>query len=428
MARVVIVGGGFGGLLAAKALAGKRDVEVTLIDRRNFHVFQPLLYQVATGGLSPADICAPLRSVLRDAKNIRTVLAEVTGFDLEGRRVLLADGEFGYDYLIVAAGARHHYFGNDSWEEHAPGLKSIEDATEIRRRILTAFEAAERESDPAARRALLTFLIVGGGPTGVELSGTLGEIANDTLRADFRSFRPEEARILLLERGPRILSAFPDPLPRAAEESLLKLGVRVRTGAVVETLDAGGVTVKIGGASERIEAKTVLWAAGVKASPIGELLGVETDRAGRVIVRETCQLPGRDEVFVIGDMAAFPAGEGKTLPGVAPVAIQQGGYVAAAILKQGPLAPFRYVNKGNMATIGRAAAIADFGSFQLTGLVAWLFWLFVHILFLIGFRNRLMVMLHWAFQYFTFNRGARLIAAQGAAPPSANLRDQSNGE
>lgn len=370
MARVVIVGGGFGGLLAAKALAGKRDVEVTLIDRRNFHVFQPLLYQVATGGLSPADICAPLRSVLREAKNVRTVLAEVTGFDLDGRRVLLADGESGYDYLIVAAGARHHYFGNEEWEEHAPGLKSIEDATEIRRRILTAFEAAERESDPAARRALLTFLIVGGGPTGVELAGTLGEIANDTLSADFRSFRPEEARILLLEGGPRILNAFPDPLPSAAEESLLKLGVRVRTGAVVEALDGGGVTVKIGGTVERIEAKTVLWAAGVKASPLGQLLGAETDRAGRVIVRETCQLPGRDEVFVIGDLASFPVAGGKTLPGVAPVAMQQGRYVASAILGGRPLAPFRYVNKGDMATIGRASAIADFGSFQLTGLVA----------------------------------------------------------
>jgi NADH dehydrogenase len=428
MARVVIVGGGFGGLLAAKALAGKPEVDVTLIDRRNFHVFQPLLYQVATGGLSPADICAPLRSVLRNAKNIRTVMAEVTGFDLDGRRVLLADGEFPYDYLVVSAGARHHYFGNESWEQHAPGLKSIEDATEIRRRILTAFEAAEREGDPAARRALLTFLIVGGGPTGVELAGTLGEIANDTLRGDFRSFRPEEARILLLEGGPRILNAFPDPLPRAAEKSLLRLGVRVRTGAVVESLDGDGVTIKIGGALERIDSKTVLWAAGVKASPLGKLLGAETDRAGRVVVRETCQLPGRDEVFVIGDMAAFPVTGGKTLPGVAPVAMQQGRYVAAAILSKRPAEPFRYVNKGDMATIGRASAIADFGSFQLTGYLAWLFWLFVHILFLIGFRNRMIVMLHWAFQYFTFNRGARLIAAQGAEPPSAILRGQSKGE
>lgn len=422
MKRVVIVGGGFGGLLAAKGLAGKSDIEVTLIDRRNFHVFQPLLYQVATGGLSPADICAPLRSVLRDAKNIRTVLAEVTGFDLEGRRVLLADGEFAYDYLIVAAGARHHYFGNDAWEQYAPGLKSIEDATEIRRRILTAFEAAERESDPTARRALLTFLIVGGGPTGVELAGTLGEIANDTLRADFRSFRPEEARILLLEGGSRILNSFPESLSHAAEESLLKLGVRVRTGAAVESLDVGGVTVNIQGTVERIESRTVLWAAGVKASPLGKMFGVETDSAGRVPVRQTCQLPGRDEVFVIGDMASFPVSGGKTLPGVAPVAMQQGRYAAEAILAKRKPQPFRYSNRGDMATIGRAAAIADFGSFRLTGFAAWLFWLFVHILFLIGFRNRLMVMMHWAFQYFTFNRGARLIAAQGAEPPSAVLR------
>ena len=406
MAHIVIVGGGFGGLAVAKRLARQRGVAVTLVDRRNFHVFQPLLYQVATGGLSPADICAPLRSVLAPYKNIRTILGEVTGFDLPNRRVLLADGELAYDYLVVAAGARHHYFGHDDWEQRAPGLKTIEDATEIRARVLSAFEAAEREPDPEKRRALLTFLIVGGGPTGVELAGTLGEIANDTLKEDFRSFRTEEARILLLEAGPRILTAFPEPLSAAAEQSLLKLGVRVRTGVAVAAIDPDGVTL---GNGDRLPARTVLWAAGVKASPLGALLGAPVDRAGRVLVRPTCQLPDRPEVFVLGDMSAI---EGNPLPGVAPVAMQQGRYVADAIgaLEAGrEPAPFRYVDKGNLATIGRAAAIADFGRFQLSGWLAWLLWLFIHIMYLVGFRNRVQVFVHWAFQYFTFNRGARLI-------------------
>ena len=406
MAHVVIVGGGFGGLAVAKRLARKRGVAVTLVDRRNFHVFQPLLYQVATGGLSPADICAPLRSVLSAFKNVRTLLGEVTGFDLETRRVLLADGELAYDYLVVAAGARHHYFGHEEWEAVAPGLKTIEDATEIRGRILGAFEAAEKESDQERRRALLTFLIVGGGPTGVELAGTLGEIANDTLKEDFRSFRPEEARILLLESGPRILSSFPEDLAAAAERALLALGVRVKTGTKVALVDATGVTLENG---ERIPSHTVLWGAGVKASPLGALLGAELDRAGRVLVTQTCQLPGRPEVFVLGDMAAL---QGMPLPGVAPVAMQQGRYVSDAIgalLLGKELAPFSYVDKGNLATIGRAAAIADFGRFQISGWVAWMLWLFIHIMYLVGFRNRVQVFVHWAFQYLSFNRGARLI-------------------
>lgn len=409
MAHVVIVGGGFGGLAVAKRLARQRGVAVTLVDRRNFHVFQPLLYQVATGGLSPADICAPLRSVMAPYKNVRTVLGEVTGFDLDGRRVLVGDTELIYDYLVVAAGARHHYFGHDDWEAKAPGLKTIEDATEIRGRVLRAFEAAELEKDAEKRRALLTFLIVGGGPTGVELAGTLGEIANDTLKDDFRSFRPEEARILLLEAGPRILTAFPEHLGMAAERSLLALGVRVRAGVAVATIDDDGVTL---GNGERIAARTVLWAAGVKASPLGAMLGAELDRAGRVMVTTKCRLSGRPEVFVLGDMAAL---QGMPLPGVAPVAMQQGRYVADAIgamILGRDFEPFEYVNKGNLATIGRAKAIADFGKVQMSGWVAWMLWLFIHIMYLVGFRNRVQVFVHWAFQYFTFNRGARLITGE----------------
>jgi NADH dehydrogenase len=343
-------------------------------------------------------------------KNVRTVMGEVTGFDLDGRRVLVAgEQELVYDYLVVAAGARHHYFGHDEWEATAPGLKTIEDATAIRGRVLSAFEAAEVEPDPEKRRALLTFLIVGGGPTGVELAGTLGEIANDTLKEDFRSFRPEEARIQLLEAGPRILTAFPEHLGAAAERSLLALGVRVRTGVAVSSIDGDGVKLANG---DQIPAKTVVWAAGVKASPLGAMLGAELDKAGRVVVTTKCRLPGRPEVFVLGDMAAL---QGMPLPGVAPVAMQQGRYVADAIeavMLGREFAPFAYVNKGNLATIGRAKAIADFGTFQLSGWVAWLLWLFIHIMYLVGFRNRVQVFVHWAFQYLTFNRGARLITGE----------------
>jgi NADH dehydrogenase len=409
--HVVIVGGGFAGLAVAKQL-GRHRVNVTLLDRRNFHVFQPLLYQVATGGLSPADICAPLRWVLRGYKNVRTLLAEVTGFDLPAKKVIMGETSISYDFLVIAAGARHHYFGHDEWEQYAPGLKTIEDATEIRARVLQAFEEAEREADEERRRRWLTFVIVGGGPTGVELAGALGEIANDTLKGDFRSFRPEEARILLLESGARILSSFPESLAASAEKDLISLGVRVRTGTLVIAVDPNGVTLKAGGAEERIESCTVLWGAGVKASPLAGRLRVETDRAGRAIVRPTCQLPDRDNVFVIGDMAHCKDEDGQPLPGVAPVAMQQGAYVADAIatlISGGTLAPFRYRNKGNLATIGRAKAIADFGKLRFHGYFAWLLWLFIHIMYLVGFRNRLQVFINWAFQYFTFNRGARLI-------------------
>lgn len=420
--HVVIVGGGFAGLLAAKAL-GNRNVQVTLIDRRNFHVFQPLLYQVATGGLSPADICAPIRAVLRRFKNIRTVLAEVTGFDLAGKRVLLADGEQSYDSLLVAVGARHHYFGNDQWETLAPGLKSIEDATAIRRKILYAFEQAERETDIGRRQEWLTFLVVGGGPTGVELAGALGEIANDTLKEDFRRFRPEEARILLLDAGERILSNFPEDLGVAAEKALLGLGVRCLNKRYVTAIDETGATIKNGAQLDRIQSRTVIWAAGVKASPLAGVLaaaaGLEADRAGRVVVQADCSLAGFPDVFALGDMAAFTGADGKPLPGVAPVAMQQGPYVAKLILNRlagRTTPPFRYLDKGNLATIGRHSAVADIRGFHATGMVAWLMWLFIHLMYLVGFQNRLQVFIHWAFQYISFNRNARLITANATSP------------
>ncbi len=420
--HVVIVGGGFAGLAAARALGGK-DVQVTLIDRRNFHLFQPLLYQVATGGLSPADICAPIRAVLRRYKNVRTILAEVTGFDLAGKRVLLADGEMAFDSLLVAAGARHHYFGNDQWEPLAPGLKSIEDATAIRRKILWAFECAEREPDIDKRRAWLTFVVVGGGPTGVELAGALGEIANDTLRDDFRSFRPEEARILLLDAGEQILSNFPNELGVAAEKDLLSLGVRCLNKRYVTAIDEDGATVKNGDKMDRIETKTVIWAAGVKGSPLAaklaEAAGLVADRAGRVPVTADCSLEGFPNVFALGDMAACLGADGKPLPGVAPVAMQQGPYVARVILDRlnnRTTPAFRYVDKGNLATIGRHSAVADIKGLHATGFIAWLMWLFVHLMFLVGFQNRLQVFIHWAFQYISFNRNARLITVNALIP------------
>jgi NADH dehydrogenase len=420
--HVVIVGGGFAGLAAARALGGK-EVQVTLIDHRNFHLFQPLLYQVATGGLSPADICAPIRTVLRRHKNVRTILAEVTGFDLPGKRVLLADGEVTFDSLLVAAGARHHYFGSDQWEPLAPGLKSIEDATAIRRKILWAFESAEREPDIEKRRAWLTFVVVGGGPTGVELAGALGEIANDTLREDFRSFRPEEARILLLDAGEQILSNFPHELGVAAERDLLQLGVRCLNKRYVTAVDENGATIKNGDQVDRIETKTIIWAAGVKGSPLAaklaEAAGLQADRAGRVPVTADCSLAGFPNVFALGDMAAYSGADGKPLPGVAPVAMQQGPYVARLILDRlanRSTPPFRYVDKGNLATIGRHSAVADIKGIHATGLIAWLMWLFIHLMFLVGFQNRLQVFIHWAFQYISFNRNARLITANALIP------------
>ncbi|MDW8353943.1 MAG: NAD(P)/FAD-dependent oxidoreductase [Bryobacterales bacterium] len=420
-AKVVIVGGGFGGLQAARGL-GRAPVEVTLVDRRNFHLFQPLLYQVATGGLSPGDICAPLRGVLRHQKNTRVWLAEVRDLDVANRRVKLADGEIPYDFLIVATGARHHYFGREDWERFAPGLKTVEDATEMRRRILLAFEAAEREPDADKRRAWLTFVVVGAGPTGVELAGALGEIANHTLREDFRAIRPQEARILLVEHADRVLPSYPAALSAKAERALIRHHVRPLTGVKVVDLDAEGVVLeRRGGARERIAAKTVLWAAGVRGSALGQVLaeraGAELDKAGRVLVGPDLSLPGRPEIFVIGDLACAVQ-NGVPLSAVAPVAMQQGRYVARAIqarLRGRAIAPFRYRDKGTLATIGRHHAVADFQWLRFDGFPAWVTWLFVHLLYLVGFQNRLLVLIQWAFHYFTFNRGARLITEPPAA-------------
>jgi len=414
MHRVVILGGGFGGLYAAKALR-HAPVEVTLIDRRNFHLFQPLLYQVATGSLSPGEIAAPLRAVLRSQKNTRVLLGEAVSLDAESRRVILADGAVPYDTLIVATGARNHYFGNDSWRVAAPGLKSIEDATEIRHKILYAFEAAEREPDPDRRRAWLTFVIVGAGPTGVELAGALSEIARDTLRHDFRSIRPEESRILLLDSFPRALPSFPEDLSAAAERSLLRLGVLPRNNVKVTGIDGEGVTIRTPTATERIAARTVVWAAGVTASEFGKVLAQSAaatlNRHGQVKVEADLTIPGRSEIFVIGDLAYIEQ-DGKPLPGVAPVAMQEGRYAAETIMErlQGHAPqPFRYFNKGNLAVIGRAAAVADFGFMRLHGLLAWLLWLFVHLMYLVQFSSRLIVFIRWGFLYLTFDRGARLI-------------------
>jgi NADH dehydrogenase len=414
--RVVIVGGGFGGLYAAKALR-KAPVELTLLDRRNFHLFQPLLYQVATGGLSPANIAAPLRAVLKRQRNTRVLMGEAVGFDLPGRAVLLKDGSrLPYDSLLVATGSTHHYFGHPEWEKVAPSLKSVEDATAIRRRVLFAFEAAERHGDPAERQAWLTFVIVGGGPTGVELAGTLGEMAHSTLRGNFRSIDPASARILLVEGLDRVLSTFPPKLSAKAARSLARLGVTVRTGTLVTDVRPDAVTLRQGGRTEVVRTHTVLWGAGVEASPLARALaqasGAELDRAGRVAVRPDLTLPGHPEVFVIGDMANYSHQTGKPLPGVAQVAMQQGRYAAETIagrLTGRAVAPFRYRDKGMMATIGRASAVADLGWLRLSGLLAWLAWLFIHILYLIEFENRLLVLVQWASNYLTRNRSARLI-------------------
>ena len=412
--RVVILGGGFGGLAAARALDSDA-VSVTLLDRANYHLFQPLLYQVATGGLSPADISFPIRSALRKQKNVQVLMGEVTAVNVAARQVEFEGLRIGYDTLIAATGARNHYFGNDGWAESAPGLKTVEDATAIRGKILYAFEAAELETDPAKRNSWLTFVVVGGGPTGVELAGALGEIANDTLKDDFRSIRPEEARILLLDGSPRILPSYPEALSAKAERALVALGVRTRTGIHVSAIDEGGVTA----GAERIEARTVLWAAGVRASDLGVQLAAQTgltlDRGGRVPVQGDCSIAGHPEIFVIGDLARFEEA-GNPLPGIAPVAMQQGRYVAGAILARlavgKPVKPFAYWDKGNLATIGRASAVGYFGTRQMSGVIAWLIWLFVHLMYLVGFRNRIVVLLQWAFQYLTFNRGARLITGR----------------
>lgn len=409
--RVVIVGGGFGGLEAARRLR-RAPVRVTVIDRRNHHLFQPLLYQVATAALSPADIASPIRHVLRKADNIEVMLGEVVDVDAVGRSVGLADGtRIDYDYLVLAPGAVDQYFGHGEWAPDAPGLKSIEDALEIRRRFLTAFEVAEREEDPDVRRALLTAVVVGGGATGVEMAGAMAEMARHSLIRDFRRIDPATARIILLEGGPRVLPAYDPALSAHAEDDLRRRGVEVRTGTMVTDIDEG--TVWIG--DERIPARTVVWAAGVAGAPLGAELGVPLDRTGRVIVEPDLSVPGCPELFVIGDLAAAGDGAGGYLPGLAPVAQQQGRLVAENIsraIDARPREPFVYRDKGKMATIGRAAAVAQIGKLQLRGFVAWLTWLFVHVLFLIGFRNRVAVMLEWAWAYLTWQRGARLITGR----------------
>jgi NADH dehydrogenase len=412
--HVVIAGGGFGGLYAARALR-HAPVRVTLLDRKNHHTFQPLLYQVATAALSPGDIASPIRWILRHQPNVEVQLAELRSVDVARRTVILTDGEMTYDYLILATGSTHAYFGHDEWREAAPGLKSLEDALEIRRRVLLAFERAEREADPPKRRALLTFVVVGGGPTGVELAGALAEISRESLARNFRHFDPGSARVLLLEGGPALLTAFPETLRTAARQHLEQLGVEVQTGSVVTRVSIGEVEA----AGESIEAATVLWAAGVAASPVGGTLGVPTDRAGRVLVQQDLTIPGHPEVFVAGDLASLNGRDGKPLPGVAQVAIQMGKHSARNIRRSiagEANLPFKYVDLGNMATIGRGFAIADFGWLRLKGWIAWLAWLFVHIMNLIGFRNRLVVLVQWAWAYFSYQRAIRLITGNDPEP------------
>jgi NADH:ubiquinone reductase (H+-translocating) len=425
--RAVIVGAGFGGLNAAEKLA-HAPVQITVIDRQNHHTFQPLLYQVATAGLSPGEITAPIRSIQSRHKNVEVLMAEVTGFDLERRVVKTSDEEIGYDSLIVAAGASHAYFGHDEWQSLAPGLKTVEDAIEIRRRVLLAFELAERrafagESADPLNREPLNFVVVGAGPTGVELAGTLAEICRHALAHDFRSIDPTRTRIHLIEGGPTVLPAYPEDLSHSALKQLLRLGVDVVTSAMVTQIEPGVISM----GEKRMNAAVILWAAGVAASPLGKKLGVAVDRAGRVLVEPDLSIPGHPEVFVIGDLAALKDESGKLLPGVAPVAILEGRYVAKVIRKSVESAgasgekpalhkAFHYFDKGSLATIGRAAAIAQFGKIHISGFMAWLAWLFVHILFLIGFRNRVLVMIQWAWSYFTYERGARLITGSTVLP------------
>ena len=421
--RVVIVGAGFAGLTAARRIA-RLPVQLTVVDRKNHHTFQPLLYQVATAGLSPGEIAAPIRWILRGCSNVKVLLDEVVDFNLEQNKVITKEQVLDYDFLIIASGATHAYFGHPDWEPLAPGLKTIEDALEIRRRVLLAFELAERQNERPNKTAdgqsesPLQFVVIGGGPTGVELAGTLAEIARHAMNHEFRNIDPRQTRILLIEGSPRVLGAYSEELSRKAEAQLRRLGVEVRTSHVVTRIEPGAVWV--GG--ERIPAPVVLWAAGVAASPLGLKLAVALDRAGRVLVQPDLSISGHPEVFVVGDLAALQDendGNGKILPGVAPVAIQQGNWVAQTIgrdLENQPRRNFRYHDKGSLATIGRAAAVAQFGKFELSGYFAWLAWLFVHILFLIGFRNRLLVMIQWAWSYLTYERGARLITGSDELP------------
>jgi NADH dehydrogenase len=408
--RVVIVGAGFGGLAAARALA-RADVDVTLIDRRNHHLFQPLLYQVATAGLSPADIAAPIRSILRRQKNARVVLDTVIGIDREGRRVILEEGRpIAYDRLILASGARHSYFGRDDWAPHAPGIKTIDDATAVRRKVLLALERAETESDAERRKALLTFVVIGGGPTGVEMAGAIAELARRSVSNDFRSITPHCSRVLLIEAGPRLLATFPDTLAHKARAAIEELGVTVLAGKPVDAITDSHVDV----AGIRIPSHTVIWAAGVQASPASMWIDALADRAGRVVVRQDLTVPGYPEIFAVGDTAAFIRADGRPLPGIAPVAKQQGRHVARQIAG-GRSMPFRYRDVGNLATIGRHRAVIAVGRFRLSGTLAWLVWCTAHIFFLAGYRNRLIVGANWLWNYLTFERGARLIT--GDATP-----------
>jgi NADH dehydrogenase len=418
--HVVIIGGGFGGLYAARTL-NKAPVRVTLVDRRNFHLFQPLLYQVATGILGPGEITAPLRHILRKQKNAAVLLGEVVGFEPSRRRVILADGIIDYDTLIVAAGMKNHYYGHDAWEKVAPGLKSIEDSAWIRQKIFFAFEVAEREPDPEKRRAWLTFVIVGSGPTGVELTGMVAEIARESLKEDFRSINPRESEILLVDAADRMLPAFPPELSEHARSTLHDLGVQVRTGVRVTDIDEQGIALEGSSGKQRIASHTVLWAAGVAASPLGRMLAektfVQSDRLGRVMVSPDLTVPGHPEIFVIGDMAHLPGKDGNPLPGLAPVATQQGRYVARGIERrlsgEKQEAPFSYFDKGTMAVIGKHAAVANIGRFRFGGITAWLMWLFIHLLLLINFESRLVVFVRWAFSYFTHSRGSRVRIATG---------------
>ena len=418
--KVVIIGGGFGGLYAAKTLK-RAPVEVTLIDRRNFHLFQPLLYQVATGILCPGEIASPLRHILRRQKNTKVLLGEVVDIDPAKKTIILADGAVAYDTLIIATGMINYYYGNESWAKFAPGLKTIEDGARIRQKIFFAFEVAEREENQAARKAWLTFVIVGSGPTGVELSGMVSEIAKKTLREDFRAIRPEESNIILVDLAERILPSYPPDLSKKAAMALSRLGVTIRNGVKVASIDEGGITIEEPSGRERLDAKTVLWAAGVRASPLGgklaERTGVGLDSIGRVVVNADLSIPGHPDIFVIGDCAGVSGSDGTPLPGVAPVATQQGRFVArtirARLAGKNPPQIFRYFDKGTLAVIGRNAAVADIGKLHFSGVLAWILWLFVHLMLLVEFENRVVVFIRWAFQYFTFNRGSRQLRAEG---------------
>ncbi len=426
--KIVIVGGGFGGLAAAKALK-RIDADVTLIDRTNYHLFQPMLYQVATASLAPSDITAPIRYVLRRQKNVTVLLAEVTAIDVTRHlvRIDVPSREIPYDFLIVATGTRHSYFGHPEWERVAPGLKGIEDADEVRRRFLLAFENAEKATGKAEQEAFMTFVVVGGGPTGVELSGALPPIATKALYPDFRRIDTRNTRVILLEGGPRILPSFPPELSKVAETSLNEIGVEIRTSSIVTRVDADGVSI----GEERIDARTVFWAAGNEASPLGRMLGVPVDGSGKVIVRDDLSIPGHQEVFVVGDLAHVVREDGRPVPGVCPAANQEGATAAKNIihiLRRQPTRPFRYFNKGDLAVIGRSRAIADFGKLRLSGLIAWILWLFVHIMYLVGFRNRVIVFIEWAYNYFTYQRGVRVITNAERQLPSGLPNQGSSAE